>query len=304
MNLKLFKTFGKFNGSFGQKMIGFIPEAFFYLKIKWILAFIKCSLKPQETMKSRMNSTSIGLLSILLLVVIVQETQAQDPPLGHLMNVTELTIIPGHDMQFQEGIKAWKNCYLKNKGEWKWRIWRKDQGEGNVYILASDMANWGEMDITDDSGAKCADMARQLINQHVEKANRQVTRFLPEISSNVAMEDEVIGVYRFYLNQENGHKFLDIVKEVETLTANKEGSSRHYWYVWQTSGPGTPQYHVVIPFKNYAAMDGIKGVWEIIEASEGKQKRDEIQQAFRNSIKENSYSTYKLMKDVSHTANE
>ncbi|ERM82002.1 hypothetical protein P872_07555 [Rhodonellum psychrophilum GCM71 = DSM 17998] len=255
-------------------------------------------------MKSKMIMLSKGLFSFLLLFVTIQETHAQDAPKGHLMNVTELTIIPGHDLQFQEGIKAWKNCYLENKGEWKWRVWRKDQGEGSVYVLASNMANWGDMDLTDDSGNKCANLARQMINQHIEKSNNQVTRFLPEVSANVAMEDEVIGVNRFYLNMENGHKFFALIKEVEALVAKAEGSLQHYWYSWQTAGPGTPNYHVVTPFKNYAAMDSHKSVWAIIEASVGKEKRDEMQQVYRSSVKESDYSTYKLMKDISHTGKE
>jgi hypothetical protein len=121
-----------------------------------------------------MNYFIIMSLGIVLNGTVLSNSFAQTEPLGPLMSVTEFTIKPGHEMQFREGIKAWKACYLENNGDWTWRMWRRQQGEGSVFVLASDMANWAEMDKTDESGKKCRDLATSLINPHVDKATSHV----------------------------------------------------------------------------------------------------------------------------------
>ena len=60
------------------------------------------------------------LLFVMLLlpfVVIAQENES------FLLNMSEITVKPGHEAQFVEGVKSWKACYLENEGQDKWNIW-------------------------------------------------------------------------------------------------------------------------------------------------------------------------------------
>jgi hypothetical protein len=224
----------------------------------------------------------------------------QSEPLGPLMSVTEFTIKPGHDLQFQEGVKAWKACYLAEKGEWTWRVWQRQQGEGNVYILASDMPNWAEMDKTDPVGSKCAALVTSMIDPHIEKATSHVTRLLPAVSNNTPTTDELITVGFYELNQTDGYKFLPAVRELTTSLEKAEGSKRGYWYSWLTMSPDSPNYHVVTPYKNFAAMDVTRdSVWEVYEKEHGKEKRDALQTQFRSSLKNVWTYQYKLNLDMS-----
>lgn len=225
---------------------------------------------------------------------------SQSDPLGPLMSVTEFTIKPGHDVQFQEGVKAWKACYLGEKGEWTWRVWQRQQGEGNVYVLASTMPNWAEMDKTDPVGSNCYKLVTEMIDPHIEKATSHITRMLPEISMNTPMTDELISVGFYELSLGDGYKFLPSVKEVSASLAKAEGSPRGYWYSWLTMGPDSPNYHVVTPYKNFAAMDVTKdSVWDVYEKEHGKEKRDALQAQFRSSLKNVWTYQYKLNKEMS-----
>ncbi|MEB2784150.1 hypothetical protein [Algoriphagus persicinus] len=225
---------------------------------------------------------------------------AQTEPLGPLMSVTEFTIKPGHDLQFQEGVKAWKECYLSEKGEWTWRMWQRQQGDGNVYVLTSDMQNWAEMDISDSVGKNCAALATSMINPHVEKATNHITRLLPAVSKTSPTENEVISVSFYELSLSHGYLFLPMVREVLASVAKAEGDYRGYWYSWLTMGPESPNYHYVIPFKNFAEMDIVKdGVWDIYEKEHGKAKRDSLQTNFRLSVKNTWLYQYKLNTDMS-----
>ncbi|HSM49545.1 MAG TPA: hypothetical protein VK872_17120, partial [Draconibacterium sp.] len=63
-----------------------------------------------------------------------------------ILSSTEFTIKVGHESQFEEGLKAWKACYLENKGEWTWTMWKRYNGKGSVYVLTSNSPNWATMD--------------------------------------------------------------------------------------------------------------------------------------------------------------
>jgi hypothetical protein len=87
--------------------------------IGWTLVEIKINYQFKiNFMKQSLKLLLKSTLVIILLGSIMPIVYGQDAPLGHLMSVTEFTVKPGHEMQFREGIKAWKACYLENKGEW------------------------------------------------------------------------------------------------------------------------------------------------------------------------------------------
>ncbi|SDA39121.1 hypothetical protein SAMN03080617_00228 [Algoriphagus alkaliphilus] len=224
----------------------------------------------------------------------------QSDPLGPLMSVTEFTIKPGHEVQFQEGVKAWKSCYLAEKGEWTWRVWQRQQGEGNVYVLASDMPNWAEMDKTDPVGSNCASLVTAIINPHIEKATNHITRLHPALSMSTPTTDELISVGFYELHASEAHKFIPIIREIAASLTKAEGAPRGYWYSWVTMSPDSPNYHVVNPYKNFAAMDITRNnVWDIYEKEHGKEKRDAMQAQFRSTLKNVWTYLYKLNKDMS-----
>jgi len=243
------------------------------------------------------------LLTITLMtfffVTIHLNVNGQDAPLGHLLSVTEFTVKPGHEVQFREGVKAWKACYLENKGDWTWRLWSRQQGEGSVYVLASDMPNWAEMDKTDEKGKNCQMLAMSMINPHIEKSSNHITRFQPEISNSKPLEGDIIRVGFYKTNNTNGHKMMEVVKEVEAIRG-KAGVNQGYWYSWQSSAPESPTYHFVTGHKDFAAMDIVQeNVWQTVEKEAGKAKREELQTAFRSSLDKTWSYVYKLDKDIS-----
>ncbi len=57
------------------------------------------------------------------------------------------------------------------------------------------MANWAEMDKTDEKGKNCRMLAMNMINPNVEKTTNHMTRLLPENSNTSPTTDEIIMVY-------------------------------------------------------------------------------------------------------------
>ena len=251
-------------------------------------------------MKKNMNYLVLCALGLFLSWTFPSTLIAQTEPLGHLTSVTEFTVKPGHEMQFREGIKAWKACYLENKGDWTWSLWKQQQGKGTVYVLSSNMANWAEMDKTDETRKNCQMLAMNMINPHVEKATNHMTRIQPQISNNDPLEGEIIRVGFYKLNSAHGYKMMEVVKEVVAIREKAGISVPGYWYNWVTGDPESPDYHVVTSFKDFAAMDIVQeGVWQSVEKEVGKAKRDELQAAFRSSMESSWSYVYKLDKDLS-----
>ncbi|MDP2238366.1 MAG: hypothetical protein Q8J88_18205 [Bacteroidales bacterium] len=247
----------------------------------------------------RLLSANFALMIFAVSTLLSTGAQAQETEKGFILSMTEFTIKGGHDVQFREGIKAWKACYIENKGDWTWNMWNRVNGEGNVYILTSRMANWAEMDKTDESGKKCRDIGRELINPHIESSESNFARFMPEVSKAYPNTDMVLWVTSWQVN--NGTKFREIVKEVTETTKKAEGSSRGYWYSYMGGSKDAADFFVATPFANFAALDvESENVWNIYEKANGKEKRDQLQAEFRESIKDSWSYLLRREKDLSH----
>jgi hypothetical protein len=167
------------------------------------------------------------LLFVMLLlpfVVIAQENES------FLLNMSEITVKPGHEAQFVEGVKSWKACSLENEGQDKWNIWARVQGEGIVYTMTSTMAKWAEMDEEGDAAGKaCRMVVINLIRPHVKSINYNIARSIPEISRTTPMPEdtELVNVYSFKTS--NSSNFREVVDALTSAMKKSEGT-RATWY--------------------------------------------------------------------------
>ena len=224
-----------------------------------------------------------GLAIFLITALASQNTWAQDNEESVIMSLTEFTIKPGHNTQFVEGVKTWKECYLEHEGEWTWYMSRRVQGTGNVYALRSYMENWAEMDdASDEAGEACQNLVVNLINPNIEKATTHLSRFIPSISKAGGSAD-VVNV--MYVRVKNGTQFMETVREVESIVGDVEGEPRGYWYGSIGGDINAPHYSLATPYENFAAMDEERDhVWTVVENELGEEKRAELQSNFRESV--------------------
>jgi hypothetical protein len=230
--------------------------------------------------------------------------QAQDEEGSMILSATEFTIKPGHNTQFREGVKAWKACYLEHEGEWTWNLWSRVQGEGNVYVLASFMENWAEMDDdSDEAGQACQNLAVNLINPNIEKSTRNLFRTIPSMSRAPGGAMDVINVT--YWRVKNGSLFRETVSEIVSTKSSAEGESRGWWYSGFGGNLNAPHFFVVTPFENFAAMDiEREAVWTVVENELGADKRAELQHNYRESVDQNWSYMFRRVADLSHSGTE
>lgn len=253
---------------------------------------IKMKLFVQKTIRMAMI-----FLFIAGTFVINNVARAQDK---FILSMTEFTIKNGHEWQFEEGVKAFKACYLENKGEWKWTMWKRYNGKGAVYVLTSRHANWAELDNeNDDAGRKCWQVAVDKIIPHVESTEDNFATSMPELSRVGASEWGVVWVTQFRV--ENGEVFNETIKEITSIMEKAEGDKRGYWYRANGGGPESPDYFVSTPYKNFAALDSDRdGVWKMVENAKGKEATDKMRDRFRSSVEDIWGYLYKRMGDLSN----
>jgi len=253
---------------------------------------IKMKLFAQKTIRMAMV-----FLFIASGFVVNNVVRAQDK---FILSMTELTIKNGHEWQFEEGVKAWKACYLENKGEMKWTMWKRYNGKGAVYVLTSRHANWAELDNEDDeAGKKCWQVAVDKIIPHVESKEDNFATSMPDLSRVGASEWGIVWVTFFQV--ENSTIFNETIKEITDIMEKAEGDKRGYWYSASGGGPETPDYFVTTPFKNFAALDEDRdGVWKMVENAKGKETTEKMRDSFRSSVKDMWGYIFKRMDELSN----
>lgn len=238
----------------------------------------------------------INLFWSLLLLPLVSMAQSKS---AGLMDITEITVKPGHDAQFVQAVKLWKECYLKNKGTEHWEIWHRVQGKGNVYVLTGFMANWVEMDKTDPAFMACRDIVINLINPNIESTEHSIAQDMPEFSSPFMDSTKLVWVT--YFKVKNRQDFIDALKTLNSTLKTASGFTPGSWHHILGGGPESPNYFVTEFYKGFADLDKTEdGPWKTYEKVNGKAATDALRARFRSST-ENVWSyLYTLEKDLSN----
>jgi hypothetical protein len=241
---------------------------------------------------------ALALLSATILSVPVTTT-AQEPT-GHLLSIFEMHVKAGHNDPFQAGIAAWKECYLGQKGERAWNTWRRQQGQGNVYVVAFRLNNWAALDTPNEAAQKCQSVVMEQITPHVhaEMGSNSYAKLVPAISRNAPVSD-VIWVNNF--RADDTRLMMRTVEQIIGAMAEAEGQPRGFWYDVQGGGAASAHYFAVTPFENFAALDDPRsGVWEVVAKVRGEAESERLRADFRTSLDHSWAYLFRRVPELSH----
>ncbi|MGB5243791.1 MAG: hypothetical protein WBN19_09655 [Lutimonas sp.] len=217
---------------------------------------------------------------------------------SRLLNMTQITVKFGHNDEFTQGVKQWKKCYMDNKGTEKYNVWRRVQGEGNVYVITGWLGKWADMDKKDEASDKCNNVVKESIAPHMEGISYNIAETMPELSTTWDPTTTVVWVTYFKVN--NGTVFNEVIKETSSAMTKIEGKTRGAWYDVMGGAPDMPHYFVSTPFKDYAAIDVERdGVWEVLEKATSKAKAESVRANFRSSVDSMWSYVFKLDEEMS-----
>lgn len=240
------------------------------------------------------------LRNLLWCLILVPMTSLAQNSNKSLLEISEITVKPGHDAQFREGVKLWKECYLKHKGTNHWTLWRRLQGKGDVYELTDEIPNWAAMYDKDPAGKECRMIAVNFIIPHVESRENTIAQNIPAFSRSTGMDSTVKLIWVTFFKVKNKTDFLDGVKNVSSAIKTTEGDSRGYWSDVIGGGPESPDFFVTEPYKGFADLDKPKdNPFKVYEKLNGKKAGDAILAKTNSSI-QNAWSyIYIFEKDLS-----
>ncbi|NBC03557.1 MAG: hypothetical protein GVY20_07615 [Bacteroidetes bacterium] len=259
-----------------------------------------------------MNRSKIGKWAIkfvmctILLAGMTINLQAQDDSESEsmLLSITEFHVKLGENLAFQEGVKAWKSCYLENDGEWTWNMWNRVNGKGTVYYLTSYSSSWAEFSADDPAGMACYRQAAELIYPAVNSYEDYFSWTKPEWSLTPGDSQNTV-VEVAYFRVKDRMIFNSLVTDVMEIIEESQGSKRSMWYESQGGGPDGFHYMNVFPYENMEALDEpVESAWNIIAEVEGEDARDEYFEDYKNSVENSWMYIFRLMEDMSHSEGE
>src|SRR6056297_1233070 len=223
---------------------------------------------------------------------------AQDKT-GEITTTTEITVKSGHHAQFVEGVKKWKACYLENNGQRKWGVWKREQGEGNVYVLVGTMKNWAEMDSNDPVNEACYMTLLNFISPHVEKVNYNISQVMPEVSRTWPADGKLAWVT--YYKVRKGYAFKEVITAVSGAINDKEGSSRGLWREYKGGALDAPDYMVATPFKSFAELDVKRDTpAKIYSEAVGEEKANEMRDKWFDTVLDSWSHIFVLQPELSN----
>lgn len=221
-----------------------------------------------------------------------------------IINLTQVNVKMGHEMQFMEGMKMYKKCYVDNNGSNEWNAWRQVQGKNMTMAFTDTMDKWAEMDDqSDPAGNTCRTMFNEFIMPHVAGYESSMATTMPDVSPSEAVSTDKVWVTYFRVN--NSSDFMDAIKTVSSAMKEVEGQPRGYWYAFAGGGSDSADYMVAWPFENYADLDvEMDGVWEVCAKKHGQKKTDEVRAKFRASLDDSWAYIYDKSEDLTYSKAE
>jgi hypothetical protein len=259
-----------------------------------------------KMIKSASKTLVAAAILLLISMGMQHSAMAQDDSENEsmLLSISEFHVKMGENMAFQEGVKAWKSCYLENEGEWTWNVWSRINGEGTVYYLTSYSGGWAEFDRDDSAAMSCYRQAAELIMPAVKSVTNHFAYTMPGWSMTPSGDQNTV-VDVSYFRVKNYPLFNELASTVMNIIEEETGSKRTMWYRAAAGGPDSYHYMNVYGYEDMAAMDEpMDSAWQIVEAAEGEERMRELQDDYRNSV-ENSWTyIFRLMEDLSHSGDE
>ena len=209
---------------------------------------------------------------------------AQDEDESYILQITEVDIKLGHVSQFREALKPYHACLIENDDDASWSAWRNVGGDGTTYHFVSDMANWAEMDASDEAAEACWSEHRENVFPHVASVSNSFARPMPDWSGD-AEDYSVVRLHQFRVD--DGEQFREAVGAITSILKEAEHEHLGSWYDMIGNSSNEPDYFVVSHYENFAAMDEERaGPYKVVSEYAGEERADELWQQFGDALQD------------------
>jgi len=249
-----------------------------------------------------MKNTKLALaIGICALLGTATTAHAQETNDSYMLEITKVGVKIGHDMKFRESVKGYHECLMANDYSGSWSAWSNVGGEGRSYHFVSRMANWAELDSTDEASKTCWAEHHDSITGHVESIETRYARSMPDWSGS-AEGFKVVRLHQFRVDDTGD--FRSAVAAITGVLKDSDYAHLGSWYQMLGSDSTEFDYFVVAHYENFAAMDEDRGVYDAVVKAVGQERADEMWEAFGDALRDDwEYFTELLRheEDLSHS---
>lgn len=230
---------------------------------------------------------------------------AQEEDESYILEMTEVGVKLGHTAKFREAVKPYNACIAENDSDAEWSAWRNVGGDGTTYHFVSTMANWAEMDSSDEALERCWTEHMDGIMAHVDSVSTSFARPMADWSGDAEGFD-VVRLHQFRV--EDGEAFREAVGAITSILKEAEHEHLGSWYDMIGNSSNEPDYFVVSHYDNFAAMDKDRaGPYSVVSEHAGEARADELWAQFDDALRDDwEYFHLMLRRDaeLSHSSDE
>ena len=196
-----------------------------------------------------------GLIALLCLSFISQNVLAQDKNLAEIYFIKVKT---GQDAEFEAAIKAHAEWRKQAGDPWDWFVHQVVNGENlGEYVIRSGGHTWADFDSYEEFGAKASVEFFKTVGPHMEKSRNIITRV---DTTNInwyptPSEVNLISVITYHLKPGQAQVFTTAVNKFHTAIVENNYKAYHA-FEWLVNGWTGPRVSLVLPYKNWAEMQG------------------------------------------------
>ncbi|HWN93866.1 MAG TPA: hypothetical protein VNT99_02430 [Methylomirabilota bacterium] len=242
------------------------------------------------------NTSSLAILAISL-VTVTRLAFAEDLSVARMVFFNAK---PGSKASLEEAIKKQIASSGEQTNQWRWLTWEYASGEIPRYCVATFGHVWAEFDHP-PAGSQAeleVDAASMLsptppVVQYFEHLD-EVSDFGMQTNTPTLAE-----ISTFQLHYGKTSQFYAALREFHDALQRIGGPNRYEWFELRSGGE-TPQFMLMLPRANWAAVDTSADPFlNRLEETLGKKKAAKLFEQFTSAVKSHQRSVVRLRPDLS-----
>lgn len=191
----------------------------------------------------------------------------------------DLFVEPEDQAAFEAGMKKQVEWYEKNDETWHWHTWQWETGEkSGHYVFRSPGHHLKDLDARSERGAQARAHFLEHAGAHLESMQGSIEKSMLDLSNWPADLDMIplVQAIEFKVHYGMSEAFVHAIKKIHGAIV-ESGWPLHYGWMTTISGGEVPTFWLVIPYMNYAEMEGPdKPFWTMMEETIGRAESDAL----------------------------
>ena len=228
---------------------------------------------------------------------------AQDEKPPTIARGYALKVKPGHTAEFEAAVNKQLEWYKQNNETWEWHAWQWETGENTgQFVFRSPGHYWKDFDDRSERTARASAHFKEVVGPHLESLQSNLARVLPDVSNwpDDLGPPAMVSVYEFNVHYGMGEDFVAVIGKIDGAIKESNWGVNYAWVV-RVSGGEVPTFFLVIPHKNWAAIEGPDKTFRaMLEETLGRGETESVMARLRKCVRKESSALARFRPELSY----